>query len=103
VYHPAKVDPMRNIVRAASYECDGCRYELYPEQTAVVSMMVDGASVQFHFHSPASGGSHDCLRYWITGPRVMERSLVARGIDEETRDVLLSRTSWRQPTRGARR
>lgn len=85
---------MSHKVRQVKYvECDGCGYQLGERYTTLQLAYSESKSmhgkIEFHFHEASD--EHDCLRYWITGHGIMERSLEpVQLITDRGRRVILS-------------
>lgn len=74
-------------------ECDGCGYTLPDRHTVLVLPYSvtekERGKLTFHFHEASA--EHDCLRYWMTGTGIMERSLKSIDlISERGREVILA-------------
>lgn len=89
---------MSQKLRQVRYiECDGCGYDLGERYTTLDLAYSEGedapgrpkGKLVFHFHQASP--SHDCLRYWLTGTGILERSL--KGVDllsDRGREVILA-------------
>lgn len=83
-------------------ECDGCGYELGERRTTLELAYAEGDTVRgkltLHFHEARV--DHDCLRYWLTGTGIMERTLAATPLlSEAGRDVILRSVGARKDPR----
>lgn len=88
---------MSKKTRKVSYiECDACGYELGERRMTLELQYKESETARgkltFHFHEASD--SHDCLRYWITGMGIMERSLKdVELLNDRGREVILKSVS----------
>lgn len=70
---------MSHKTRKVKYiECDGCGYEInqserYTTLDLQYKIETTSGKILFHFHPVST--KHDCLRYWLTGTGILERSM----------------------------
>lgn len=81
------------------FECDGCGY-VFPEGQLIIKLHMqitpNRESDEFHFHPITFETRSDCLRYWITNPSMIKKSLDARGYSTEEIDEALRHLSYRE-------
>lgn len=81
-------------------ECDGCGYSIntdvrYTKLELAWRVDKSNGMIPLHFH--AEGGNQDCLRYWITGPGIIERTLkgLSLPIPDREKEAILRTLKYR--------
>ena len=86
---------METTVTSKAIQCDGCEY-LVGRSVPLVRVLARGWEFDFHDGGEGAAERHDCFRYWAHNPHVMQRSLKARGLNEDEIDEFMAVMLYRK-------